>query len=171
MGQLPGAPLACGFIVGPPILAAVKLAATLGALFENGATTFRAGHTGNRNRFGIATLGPAAAADKLAKAPMSDEERLSALRAEFTRGLRLEFDAWHFGLGDIQFLGKGIVKLVEHRYPGLFAGGNLIQLFFHTGRKIHVDIVGKELDQEIVDGEAQLGRMQAFFYALDIPAL
>ena len=71
----------------------------------------------------------------------------------------------------LQLFLKRIVELVEHLDHVVLGGGDLVELVFHVGGELQVEDLGELLDQQVVDGHPQIGRVEPPFFLLDVAAV
>jgi len=74
----------------------------------------------------------------------------------------------HFLTGMLNPLGKGPIKVSHHFLPGLFTGSDQIQVRLHFSGEVDIDNVGKELRQQIIDGDPRFRRSQPPSFFLDV---
>src|SRR3990170_5056557 len=121
--------------------------------------------------FCVAAVWEIAAADELPVATPTDDQLVTTFRAStpdrFGFGLHLRHELLGAGNG----FRKWAIKLAQHGYPTLLAGGDEVQILLHPRRKADVQDIREVFDQEIVDCDTGLGWDQASPFAYDIPAL
>ena len=122
---------------------------------------------------GAAALGEAAAGQELAVLAHLDDHGTAAEVADLAGRLvrHLDLLAFHVLLGLLEAGGEALVEVVHGLVPVRLAALDLIEVFFHLCREVHVHDVGELLQHQAIYGPAQQGRLQLFLVALHIAAV
>ncbi len=124
-----------------------------------------------RDFAGVGALRIAGAGNEAAVLAPLDHHGLAALFADEVGRLLHPLDVGHVPRGMLQILLEAAVEISHGHSPFEFAVFDLVQLFFHARRVLHVEQVVEALKQQVRNHHTQLGRAELAAFLADVLAI